>query len=211
MINDAQVFLAGYVASEPRFRTIAGGTPTAQIRVAYTPRRIDRETGEWSDAQTTFVNVVCWRTLARNVALCLRKGEPVVVRGRLQIRRYEDKQGMARFVTEIDASSLGHDLARGVAHFQRTRRSAGETAAESGAGPGAESPAGGPAALNGGGELTDGELTDGELTGGELTGGELTGPAADGEFGRGEFFDESAVTALAEPGDAGSAEVAAPF
>jgi single-strand DNA-binding protein len=77
------------------------------------------------------VTVLCWRSLADNVAMCLRKGEPVLVRGRLRVREYEGKDGSRGTETEIDASSVGHDLNRGVAHFSRTRRAPGETAAES--------------------------------------------------------------------------------
>jgi single-stranded DNA-binding protein len=64
------------------------------------------------------------------VAVCLRKGEPVLVRGRLRVREYEGKEGASRIAVEVEASSVGHDLSRGVAHFSRTRRAPGETAAE---------------------------------------------------------------------------------
>ena len=123
MINDAQVFLSGYVAREPRFRITANGISNVSMRVAYTPRRVDRETGEWTDGTTSFVSVVCWRTLADNVAKCLHKGEPVVVKGRLQVRPY-DKDGVSRLAVEVEATSVGHDLAHGVASFQRPRRPA---------------------------------------------------------------------------------------
>lgn len=130
MINDSHIDLAGFVASEPAFKRIAGGTSTAKLRVAYTERRFNRETGEWADGPTSFVTVLCWRTLADNVAVCLRKGEPVLVRGRLRVREYEGKEGSLRIAVEVEASSVGHDLSRGVAHFSRTRRAPGETAAE---------------------------------------------------------------------------------
>jgi single-strand DNA-binding protein len=130
MINDSHIDLAGFVASEPAFKRIASGTSTAKLRVAYTERRFNRETGEWADGPTSFVTVLCWRTLADNVAVCLRKGEPVLVRGRLRVREYEGKEGSLRIAVEVEASSVGHDLSRGVAHFSRTRRAPGETAAE---------------------------------------------------------------------------------
>jgi single-strand DNA-binding protein len=125
MINEAQVFLAGYVAREPRFRITARGISSVTLRVACTPRWVDRETGEWTDGETSFVTVLCWRTLADNVAKCLHKGEPVLVKGRLHVRPYE-KDGASRLAVEIEASSVGHDLARGVASFQRPRRPAAE-------------------------------------------------------------------------------------
>jgi single-strand DNA-binding protein len=127
MINEAQVFLAGYVAREPRFRITTRGIPSVSLRVACTPRWVDRETGEWTDGETSFVTVLCWRTLADNVAKCLHKGEPVLVKGRLHVRPYE-KDGVSRLAVEIEATSVGHDLARGVASFQRPRRPAAENA-----------------------------------------------------------------------------------
>jgi single-strand DNA-binding protein len=144
MINDAYVFLAGYVATEPMFKKVAGGVSFVRLRIAYSARRLNRDTGEWADGPTSFVSVQCWRGLADNVAMCLRKGEPVLVRGRLQVRRYETADGSPRIAVEVDATAVGHDLTRGVAHFSRTRRSAGETAAEN-AGAQAASQADGPA------------------------------------------------------------------
>src|SRR5215468_10550766 len=121
MIHEAQVNLAGYVATDPKFKKVAGDISSAKLRVAYTARRRDKETGEWSDGPTSFVNIQCWRTLADNVQMSVHKGEPVLVMGRLQIRRFEDPEGAPRTVVEIEAMSVGHDLARGVAKFSRTR------------------------------------------------------------------------------------------
>ena len=135
MINEAQVFLAGYVAREPRFRITNRGISSVSLRVACTPRWVDRETGEWTDGETSFVTVLCWRTLADNVAKCLHKGEPVLVKGRLHVRPYE-KDGVSRLAVEIEATSVGHDLARGVASFQRPRRPAAENAAPGNGAPG---------------------------------------------------------------------------
>jgi single-strand DNA-binding protein len=121
MIHDAQVNLAGYVATDPKFRKVAGDTSSTKLRVAYTARRRDRETGEWGDGPTSFVNIQCWRTLADNVHMSVHKGEPVLIMGRLQVRRYEDTDGALRTAVEIEATAVGHDLARGVAQFSRTR------------------------------------------------------------------------------------------
>jgi single-strand DNA-binding protein len=209
MNNDANIDLAGFVASEPSFRRLATGTSHAKLRVAYTERRLNRETGEWGDGPTSFVTVLCWRSLADNVAMCLRKGEPVLVRGRLRVRGYEGKDGSRGTETEIDASSIGHDLSRGVAHFSRTRRAAGETASESAEaltaaqsqdgqeqdplagrdGPGlpgdaaGEEAAGGSFGGNGtGGNGTDGTGTDGTGTDGNGAGDGVLDEAAVAEF-----------------------------
>jgi single-strand DNA-binding protein len=204
MINDANIDLAGFVASEPSFKRLPTGTSTAKLRVAYTERRLNRETGEWGDGPTSFVTVLCWRTLADNVAVCLRKGEPVLVRGRLRVREYEGKDGSRGTETEVDASSIGHDLSRGVAHFSRTRRAPGETAAESTeALAGAQSPDGGeqdrparPSGRDGDGPPAGaaGEETAGPGDPGEDGAG---GDGAGGDGAGGGVLDEGAVAEFA--------------
>ena len=130
MINDAHVFFAGYVATEPSYKVFGSGSTRIKLRVAYTARRRDRETGEWGDGPTSFLNVYCWRQLANHVAMCVRKGDPVLVHGRLQIRRFEHRDGTPGTAVEVEASALGHDLSRGVAQFSRMRKPVGVTAAE---------------------------------------------------------------------------------
>jgi single-strand DNA-binding protein len=117
--------MAGFLTGDPKFRKVADDISSAKLRIAYTARRHNRETGEWTDGATTFVNVQCWRQLADNVTMSLRKGEPVLVMGRLRIRSYNDSEGKSRTAVEVEASSVGHDLTRGVAHFARAHRSVG--------------------------------------------------------------------------------------
>jgi single-strand DNA-binding protein len=193
MTNEALVSLTGYVATQPRWRETSTGTPNIIMRVAWTPRRIDKSTGEWADGYTSYVSVICWRKLADNVATCLRKGDPVVVKGRLTVRPYDDKEGVPRTAVEVDASSVGHDLSRGVAQFQRTRPPTGKTADEHAA----ELEAGG-----------TGDAGDGVMTGTGEAGTDEAGMAAAGsEPGGGGMFDETAIDALAREAD----PVGAPF
>jgi single-strand DNA-binding protein len=183
MIHDAQVHLAGYVATEPRFKKVAGDTSSVRLRVAYTARRRDKETGEWSDGPTSFVTIQCWRTLADNVSMSVHKGEPVLIMGRLQIRRFEDAEGAPRTAVEVEASSVGHDLTRGVARFSRSRWPAASTAAEA-----AVLPDGAPGA-----EAEDGaELADGLEPAGHQNG--ATSRAASAGNG---MIDERAVAEFA--------------
>jgi len=203
MIIDSHIDLAGFVASEPAFKRLENGTSTAKLRVAYTERRFSRETGEWADGPTSFVTVLCWRTLADNVAISLRKGEPVVVRGRLRVREYPGKDGSPRIAVEVDASSVGHDLSRGVAHFSRTRRAVGETAAESveaqraGGNGHAAGPGSGPAPEENADGLEPGLDEPGTAEPGAAEPG-AAGAAADDPDGAGDgVLDEQAVAEFA--------------
>ncbi len=192
MMNEAHISLTGHVASEPRIKTIREGLQNLSMRVAWTPRWLDRATGEWADGSTSYVTVSCWRKLADNAAVCLRKGDPVVVKGRLSVRSYDDKQGVPRIQVDVEASSIGHDLCRGVALFQRTRPATGKTAAEYAA----DLAAGGSSFDASGGGDEDAALA---AIGGPAPGG-------DGAADR-DMFDADAIAALA--GEAAGA--AAPF
>jgi single-strand DNA-binding protein len=121
MFNGAMVTLAGYVAREPFYTTVGDDIPKVIVRVAWNTRYNDRVTGEWKDGKPSFANVNCWRKLAGNTMLSLRKGQPVLVTGRLQVREFEDKEGKRRTAVDIEADAIGHDLSRGAAMFQRLR------------------------------------------------------------------------------------------
>ncbi len=131
MSQDNQITLRGYVTAEPKFRqTAATATPVAEIRVGCTPRRLNRETGEWQDAPTSYYTVKCWRRLAVNASSSLRKGDMVVIRGRFYMNEWIDSQQRPRAVLEIEADSVGHDLAYGWSRFLRgTQARPGEQAA----------------------------------------------------------------------------------
>jgi single-strand DNA-binding protein len=199
-LNEAQVCLTGYVATQPTTKTVKSGATTVSMRVAWTPRKQDRVSGEWVDGNTSYVTVICWRKLATNTAICVRKGDPVIVKGRLSIRNYEDKQGAQRIAVEVEANSVGHDLSRGVAQFQRVRPQTGLTASEFAAANGGQ-----PQADGGGGSVPS-------SSGDEDAGGPNNFLLPEPSDAEDPFFDEPA-------GDAGRAadvaedpeKVAAPF
>jgi single-strand DNA-binding protein len=120
MSQDNQITLRGFVTAEPKFRqTTLTATPVAEIRMGSTPRRLDRETGEWRELPTTYYTIKCWRRLAVNAASSLHKGDMVLVRGRFSVNNWVDNQQRPRATLEIEADSLGHDLAYGWSHFLR--------------------------------------------------------------------------------------------
>ena len=120
MSQDNQITLRGYLTAEPRlYQKTATAIPVTEIRVGSTPRRLNRETGEWQDAPTSYYTVKCWRRLAINAASSLHKGETVIIRGRFYTNTWVDSQQQTRTTLEIEADSLGHDLAYGWSHFLR--------------------------------------------------------------------------------------------
>lgn len=123
-MNDALITLVGFVAAEPRYEVLASGTSLMSLRIGSTPRRYDRELGQWRDEEPMFLTATCWRSLADNLqASELQRGDPVIVTGRLRIREYT-KDGQRRLSAQIEATTVGHDLSRGIARFQRAQRAA---------------------------------------------------------------------------------------
>ena len=123
-MNDALITVIGFVAAEPHYEVLASGTALMSLRVGSTPRRYDRELGQWRDEDPMFLTVSCWRSLADNLQSCeLKRGDPVIVTGRLRIRE-TTKDGQRRFSAQVEATTVGHDLSRGVARLQRSQRAA---------------------------------------------------------------------------------------
>lgn len=130
MSQENQITLRGYLTAEPTLhQKTPAATPVTEIRVGSTPRRLNRETGEWHDAPTSYYRVKCWRRLAINAASSLHKGDMVVVHGRFYMSNWVDSQQRPRSTLEIEADSLGHDLTYGWSHFLRGTRSQPDRAA----------------------------------------------------------------------------------
>lgn len=97
MLN--QITVMGRLTKNPELRTTGGGTPVCSFTIA-----VDRDYGE--DRQTDFIPVVAWKKTAEFVSRYFSKGRMACVTGRLQIRDYEDKDGVKRRVAEIVAGSV---------------------------------------------------------------------------------------------------------
>ncbi|TFC15226.1 single-stranded DNA-binding protein [Cryobacterium algoritolerans] len=104
------ITVTGIVATTPRHLVTSTGLAITSFRLAAGQRRFDRAKQSWVDAETNWYTVSTFRQLAHNVVRSVRRGEHVVVAGRLRIRDWHnsDKNGTA---IEIEADSVGHDLA----------------------------------------------------------------------------------------------------
>lgn len=128
-----QIAVTGTIATEPRLITHPNKAPWCSFRIAVNNRYYDPETRSWVATQTDWFNVHTWRSLARNAAASLKKGERIVVRGKLRIRNWEkdDRSGTA---VEIEADSLGHDLLWGTSVFTKSPKNDSPATTESPAG-----------------------------------------------------------------------------
>lgn len=140
MGKETMVTLQGHVGADVQLRT-AGDTCVANIRVACTPRRYQRRTDEWVDGPTQWYTVNAWRALGQHCASSLRRGDPVIVHGRLDARTYVNKHHVEVTAFEVEAVMVGHDLTQGVSRFTRTPRAPGGDGAAPAPGDGGDVPA----------------------------------------------------------------------
>lgn len=103
MIN--KVILIGYTGKDPETKYLEGNVCVSKFSVAtnesYKPKGSDeyKTITEWHD-------IVTWRALAEMVEKRLKKGQQVFVEGKLTHRKYTDKDGVDRYVTEIVANTV---------------------------------------------------------------------------------------------------------
>ena len=117
-MNDLTVTVTGWVATDPRHIVGPTGANLTSFRVASTSRYMDRSTNEWTDGKTEWFTVRVFRAAAVTVHNSIKKGQPVVVTGRLKTHQWESEAG-SRTDLLIDATAVGHDVTRGVADFRR--------------------------------------------------------------------------------------------
>jgi single-strand DNA-binding protein len=124
-VNEPTITLVGHLGGDPELRYTPNGVAVCDVRVATTPRRQVGE--EWYDRETLWFKLSTWRQLAEHVAASFRKGDKVVVQGKLLQETYERRDGTTGVSLVIDATVVGADLSRCPVELKRPVR-AGSTA-----------------------------------------------------------------------------------
>ena len=105
MASVNQVILVGNLGADPETRYMPNGDAVANIRLATTESWKDKASGEKRE-MTEWHRVVFYRKLAEIVGQYLKKGNPIYVEGHLKSRKWQDKQGVDRYTTEIIADQM---------------------------------------------------------------------------------------------------------
>ena len=103
--NNVQV--GGNVTRDPELRYTPSGASVTNFSIAWN-RRYERNGQQVEDVN--FFDIVCWGTLADNVAASITKGVRVIVEGRLDQRSWETPQGEKRSKIEITADEVSPSL-----------------------------------------------------------------------------------------------------
>ncbi|MCK0440257.1 single-stranded DNA-binding protein [Gordonia alkaliphila] len=104
--------VTGRVITEPRRAQTNGHGDVVTFRMACNSRRLDRESGQWSDGPSLFLSVKCWNRLATTVPDAVQRGALIIAHGALYTDEYVGNDGIKRSSLEMKAVSLGLDLAQ---------------------------------------------------------------------------------------------------
>ncbi len=99
MMSLNRTILVGRLAADPEVRYTTNEIPVARFALA-----VGRPSKN-GEKEVDFINIVAWRGLAKICGEYLKKGKPVAIEGKLQIRKYE-KDGQKRSFTEVVASNM---------------------------------------------------------------------------------------------------------
>ncbi len=97
-----KVFLIGNLTRDPELSETTSGVSLCRFSIA-----VNRSySGAGGERQTDFFNCVAWRGLGENVARYAKKGNKVAVSGSIELRNYEDNQGVKRTGVDIVAQDV---------------------------------------------------------------------------------------------------------
>lgn len=102
-INKA--IIVGNVSQDPEVKYTAGGSAVASLSVATSEAWKDKQSGE-AQERTEWHRIVFWGRLAEVVGEYVKKGSKVYIEGKLQTRKWTDRQGVERYTTEIVAGEM---------------------------------------------------------------------------------------------------------
>jgi single-strand DNA-binding protein len=100
------VMMIGRLTKDPEVRRTSTGKAVCSFDIAISRRMKDPATGEWKDADPTFVPVIVWGDQAERCGERLKKGVPVHVEGRLQTNKWEGQDGQKRSRLEVIAQRV---------------------------------------------------------------------------------------------------------
>lgn len=112
-----KVFLIGNLTRDPELTETSSGVAICRFSIA-----VNRNYTSGGERQTDFFNCTAWRGLGENVARYAKKGNKVAVMGSVELRNYEDNQGVKRTAVDINCNDV---------EFLSPRSSGGDSGYES--------------------------------------------------------------------------------
>lgn len=115
----AEIVISGNVGQHVEWKEDErfGGRSTFSVAVTPSVQR----NGEWQEQETTWYRITCWRRLAVHVRDSVKKGDPIIVGGKLRLNKWVNEDNVVKHDFAIEARWVGHDLRRGSGTFVRSR------------------------------------------------------------------------------------------
>lgn len=105
MAGEPTITVTGNLGNDAELKVTPNGTSVTSFSLANTPRK--QKNGEWVNGETNWFRVFVWGNDAAGAATTFRKGDKVIVTGRLQFSFYTDKEGKEHKNVEINADTVG--------------------------------------------------------------------------------------------------------
>ncbi|MBL0316675.1 MAG: single-stranded DNA-binding protein [Flavobacteriales bacterium] len=99
-----RVSLIGHLGKDPEYKEISGELQVAKMTLATTETYRDKE--GILKAQTDWHSLVMWGKLAQVAQKHLKKGSHLFIEGKLKFRKYEDKSGQIKYVSEVIVENI---------------------------------------------------------------------------------------------------------
>lgn len=116
-------YVMGNLCEDPELRFTPTGRAVCKLRVAYSPRYKDEDTGKWADGDPQFYTVNVWGQQGEHCAEALMRGDRIVAAGSWSERTWETREGESRKSVELTAQDIGPSMLFRLAKVQRTKRS----------------------------------------------------------------------------------------
>ena len=99
MLNE--IILQGRLTDTPELKTTNSGKSVTSFSLA-----VERDFSTNGEKETDFINIVAWNNTAEFVSKYFTKGKQIIVKGSLQVRKYQTQNGEKRYATEVIADKV---------------------------------------------------------------------------------------------------------
>ena len=119
----ATTTVVGNTVADVELRYSAAGNAVANVTVAVSDRKFDRQRNEWVDGDVWFARCSLFGDLAEHAAASIHKGTRVIGFGRIVQRSWEDREGQKRTSVEVILDAIGPELRYATAQVTRVQTS----------------------------------------------------------------------------------------
>ena len=104
MVSLNRVIVAGNLTRDPELKVTPSNRKFTSMAIAINEFWKDKN-GK-TTKKTSFINIIAWGGLAENCAKYLKKGRAVMIEGRIETDKYEDRQGKTQYITRVNCNNV---------------------------------------------------------------------------------------------------------